>query len=149
MSMTLVRRRVHTTRGATPPPTKRLRPRDFRAHARFRHALRRFIRFSEQQARAAGLTPVQHQLLLAIRGSRRGWMTVGEVASELMIRPHSAVGLVHRAQRDGFVHKEQDAGDLRRMRVGMTDRGEAVIAELTAAHRFELMRLWRRIPNLG
>ncbi len=106
------------------------------------------MRFSEGLARKAGLTPVQHQLLLAIRGSRNGWMTVGEVAHALIIRPHSAVGLVNRAQRDGLVNKEQDTDDLRRVQVHLTERGQALIADLTAAHRVELMRLWKRIPTL-
>jgi hypothetical protein len=35
---------------------------------RFRTGLRRFLRWSAEQAATAGLTPAQHQLLLAVRG---------------------------------------------------------------------------------
>lgn len=128
-----------------------LRPRaglPYAEHARFRFALRRFLHFSEERARAAGLTPAQHQLLLAIRGSRRGWLSVGAVARALIIRPHSAAGLVERAVRDGLLVKESDPDDHRRVRLKLTPRGEALIAELTLAHRPELLRLWRRVPRL-
>lgn len=118
------------------------------AHARFRYALRRFLRFSELRARAAGLTPAQHQLLLAIRGSRSGWLSVGAIARALLIQPHSAVGLVERAVRDGLVRKQPDPRDLRRVRVWLLPRGQALIRELTLAHRAELRRLWRRVPRL-
>jgi hypothetical protein len=47
----------------------------------FRTGLRHFQRWSEQQAAVAGLTPAQHQLLVAVRGHRdRRGPTIGEVA---------------------------------------------------------------------
>ncbi len=118
----------------------------FAAHARFRHALRGFLRFSEQAARAEGITPEQHQLLLALRGSPLGWLAVGEVARELMVVPHGAAGLVERAVAHGLVRKEPDPGDHRRVRVHLTEGGDALITRLTAAHQAELRRLWARIP---
>jgi len=118
----------------------------FAAHARFRHALRRFLRFSEARARAAGITPTQHQMLLAIRGEARGWLSVGEIARQLMIRPNSAAELVDRAVSQGLAVKAADPDDARRLRVQLTDRGHALIEEVTADHRDELARLWRRVP---
>jgi hypothetical protein len=41
---------------------------DYTALADFRHALRQFLAFSEQAATTCGLTPQQHQALLAIAG---------------------------------------------------------------------------------
>lgn len=117
-------------------------------HARFRFALRRFLHFSEERAREAGLTPAQHQLLLAIRGSRRGWLSVGAAARALLIQPHSAAGLVDRALRDALVRKEPDPADHRRVRVLLTPHGDTLIERLTLAHRAELRRLWRRVPRL-
>src|SRR6185437_10976422 len=82
---------------------------DYERLADFRYGLRRFLHWSEQQARTAGITPTQHQLLLAIRSSRdpRG-ATVGEVAEVLIIRHHSAVELIDRAQEAGLVRRERD-----------------------------------------
>ncbi len=119
----------------------------FALHANFRKALREFLRFSERAAREAGLTPMQHQLLLAIAGSREGWLSVGDIARELMIQPHSAVGLVERAATRGLVQKEADPADHRRVRVRLQPRGKALIERLTRAHRRELRRLWDRIPG--
>ena len=75
---------------------------DFAELLRFRDALRRFLRWSEDQARAAGLTPAQHQLLLAVRG-HDGDPTIGDVAEHLLLRHHSAVELVDRAERAGLL----------------------------------------------
>ncbi len=131
-----------------PDPAKPPTDADFRAHARFRHALRRFLRFSEDAARGAGLTSAQHQLLLAVRGSSRGWLSVGEVARTMRVRPHSAAGLVERAAHAGLVDKVADPQDQRRVRVCLSERGARLIAELTVAHRAELRRLWSRVPSL-
>ena len=61
---------------------------DYRALAEFRHHIRRFLRFSEDAARAAGLEPQQHQLLLAIRGLPQGTEpSIGELAERL----HSSI----------------------------------------------------------
>ncbi len=89
-----------------------------------RTGLRRFQRWSEQQARAAGLTPAQHQLLLAIRGhpDPRG-PTVGEVADYLLLRHHSTIGLVDRAEEAGLVTRTRDEHDQRVVRLGLTIRG--------------------------
>ena len=133
-------------RGESAEPGDGLDERAFAVHARFRHALRTFLRFSEQAARRAGLTPEQHQLLLAIRGSGRPWLLVGEVATELLIAPHSALGLIERAVAAGLVSREQDPGDHRKVRVSLTPLAQQLVAELTLAHRAELRRLWDQIP---
>jgi DNA-binding MarR family transcriptional regulator len=109
------------------------------APARFRRTL---------QPREAGITPQQHQLLLAIRGAPRPYLSVGELARELMVAPPTAAGLVERAGAPGLVQKQEDP-DRRRGRVQLNPQGRERIARLTAAHRGELLRLWRRIPPLG
>ena len=113
---------------------------DYADLLRFRDALRRFLRWSEKQARAAGLTPAQHQLLLAIRG-HDGDPTVGEVAAHLLLRHHSAVELVSRAGRAGLLRRDVDQSDRRVVRLTLTDQGERLLAALTAAHLEELHRL--------
>ena len=85
---------------------------DFEKLLEFRVALRRFERWSEDQARAAGLTHVQHQLLVAIKGHRQGQPpTIGDLASHLLLRPHSTVELVDRAEAAGLVERTPDADD--------------------------------------
>ena len=109
-----------------------------------RDELRRFLHWSEQEARAAGLPPAQHQLLLAVRG-HRGDPTIGELAAHLLVRHHSAVELVDRAQRAGLVERVVDPDDHRVVRVRVTPAGEDVLAGLAATHLEEIDRLLARI----
>jgi DNA-binding MarR family transcriptional regulator len=108
----------------------------------FRAGLRRFERWSEQQAAAAGLTAAQHQLLLAVRGhpDRRG-PTIGELSEWLLLRHHSVVELVDRAAGAGLVSRHDDPADRRVARVRATPAGSAVLRRLTRAHLDELERL--------
>jgi DNA-binding MarR family transcriptional regulator len=115
---------------------------DYRRLLELRTDLRRFLRWSEQQAQAAGITPAQHQLLLAIRGhpDERG-PTVGDVASYLLLRHHSAVGLLDRAERAGLVTRVQDADNLTVVRLRLTDLGSAQLEALSELHLEELAHL--------
>lgn len=115
---------------------------DYEALAQFRHALRAFLHFSEEAARAVGLTPQQHQALLAIRGyPGRDEVTLGELAEALQIRPHSAVGLVDRLTAHGLAERRHREGDRRQVYVGLTPQGDTVLEQLSAAHQTELARL--------
>jgi len=108
----------------------------------FRTGLRRFLHWSESQARAAGLTPAQHQLMLAIRGHRGAdGPTVGDLAGYLLLRHHSTVELIDRAQTAGLVERRQDQSDGRLTRVKLTRAGEARLARLAPAHLDELKSL--------
>lgn len=108
----------------------------------FRTSLRRFLRWSEDQARDAGLTPAQHQLLVAVRGHADGrGPTIGEVADYLLLRHHSAVELVNRAEAAGFVERMRDATDARVVRLRLTPAGEQAVGRLTGMHLEELGRL--------
>lgn len=108
----------------------------------FRTGLRRFLRWSEEQAATVGLTSAQHQLLLAIRGHPGGQdPTVGEVADHLLLRHHSAVGLIDRAVASGLVRRVGDAADHRQVRLRLTPRGAKRLATLTELHLEELRRL--------
>ncbi|HEY1832443.1 MAG TPA: MarR family transcriptional regulator [Acidimicrobiales bacterium] len=112
-----------------------------------RTGLRRFQRWSEQQAEVAGLTPAQHQLLLAIRGHAdpRG-PTIGEAADYLLLRHHSTVELVDRAVRAGLVERRRDDDDHRVVRVSLTELGVERIEVLSAVHLEELARLADELP---
>jgi len=112
-----------------------LTDRDFQRLLEFRVALRRFQRWSEDQARAAGLTHVQHQLLVAIRGHHgQQPPTIGDLAEYMLLRPHSTVELVDRAEAAGLVRRVPDPGDGRLVRVRLTGKGDAILHELTEAH---------------
>jgi DNA-binding MarR family transcriptional regulator len=113
---------------------------DFAELLRFRDGLRRFMRWSEEQARAAGLTPAQHQLLLAIRGHGTD-PTVGDVAAHLLLRHHSTVELIDRAERVGLIRRYTDPDDHRIVRLRLSAEGDRRLASLSAAHVEELARL--------
>ncbi len=122
---------------------------DYRRLLAFRTELRRFVHWSEEQAEAIGLTPAQHQLLLAVRGADDGrGPTVGDIASSLMLRHHSAVGLVNRAADAGLVRRVQDHHDHRCVRLRLTTTGSRKLAQLSRRHLEELERL-RTGPLLG
>lgn len=108
----------------------------------FRSDLRRFLRWSEEQAQAEGLTPSQHQLLLAIRGHPGSDdPTIGEIAEHLTLQHHSVVGLVDRAEKAGLVMRGRDAQDHRVVRLRLAPKGRGLIRRLSAAHMEELRRL--------
>jgi DNA-binding MarR family transcriptional regulator len=114
---------------------------DYRALARFRRSLRAFLHFSEEAARQAGVNPAQHQLLVAIRGAEGSEPpSVGDLAETLMLRHHSAVELINRAQAAGLVLRVEDAADHRRQRVVLTALGTSKLSELSSRHREELRR---------
>lgn len=121
---------------------QRLTEQEFRDLLLFRTALRRFNRWSETQAAEVGLTHAQHQLLLAIRGhdDARG-PTIGQAAEYLLLRHHSAVELVDRAEAAGLVQRVRDADDGRVVRLKLTATGEDRIEQLTELHLNELARL--------
>jgi len=126
----------------------RLRDADYEDLLTLRTGLRRLMRWSEQQAEAAGLTPAQHQLLLTIRGhpDRRG-PTVGEVADYLLLRHHSAVGLVDRAVAAGLVKRVRDPQDRRIVRLQLTAAGSKRLEALSELHLEELERLSLKLPT--
>ena len=115
-----------------------------------RTALRHFERWSEQQAKAAGLTAAQHQLLLAVRGhaDARG-PTIGEVADYLLLRHHSAVGLIDRADAAGLVTRIRDPDDHRVVRLRLTPKGGRRLERLSALHLEELARLGPQFAALA
>lgn len=126
--------------------SRRITDADYRRLLEFRTGLRRFLHWSEEQAQAGGVSPSQHQLLLAIRGhpDPRG-PTIGDVAEYLLLRHHSAVGLVDRAEDAGLVRRRQDRDDHRIVRLLLTARGAETLHRLTAVTLEELARLSPRL----
>jgi DNA-binding MarR family transcriptional regulator len=140
---------VLVSASAAPKLQSRLGDTEYLRLLEFRTGLRRFLRWSREQAAAVGLTPAQHQLLLAIRGhdDPRG-PTIGEVADYLLLRHHSAVELVDRAARVGLVKRAPDPDDQRVVRLKLTPLGARRLERLAALHLEELGRLVPRMQAI-
>lgn len=112
---------------------------EYRSLAELRYQIRRFLCFSEEKARAAGMEPRQHQLLLAIKGMPIGvTTTIGELANRLQLKHNSTVELVNRLERLGYVTRISGAKDRRHVIVGLTASGAAILRKLSLAHHEEL-----------
>jgi len=114
---------------------------DYVALADFRHALRKFQEFSERRAAECGLTPQQHQALLAIRAAGAPAVTIGHVAERLVVKPHSASELVDRLAALDLVERRVSPSDRRQALVSLTPKAAALLSQLSATHREELRRL--------
>ncbi len=126
---------------------------DFERLLEFRDGLRRFLHWSEEQAQKTGVTPAQHQLLLAVRGHGSP-PSMSDLASHLLLRHHSTVELVDRATRTGLIRRLTDSVDHRVVRVDLTDEGRRHLNALAEAHLEELSRigprfaaLWNQLPT--
>jgi DNA-binding MarR family transcriptional regulator len=123
-------------------PTDDLTDGEYRELLAFRTALRRFLCWSEEQATALDITPAQHQLLLAVRGHDGALgPTIGDVADSLVLRHHSAVGLVDRSATANLVERCPDPDDQRVVRLRLTALGTRRLRQLAAAHLVELRRM--------
>lgn len=122
---------------------------DYMALFEFRFALHRFLRFSEEEAVAEGLSPQTHQLLLAIRGrSVSGWLSVSDIAEALLLKHHSTVELVERAAAKRLVCKTQHPQDRRFIEVSLTPLGFEILERLSQRHIEEIGVLAKLIPSL-
>ncbi len=122
-------------------PTKRAASRtvDYGTLAEFRYQLRKFLAFSEAAAQQSGLTPQQHQALLAIKGfSNSEPISVGDLARFLLIRHHTAVELMDRMTKLGLLSRVVDVDDGRRVLVKLTRKGEQKLRTLSRIHFEEL-----------
>jgi DNA-binding MarR family transcriptional regulator len=118
---------------------RKLTSQDFESLAEFRQLIRRFLHFSEQAARNAGLEPKQHQLLLALKGLPDNVRPrIAELAERLHIQHHSAVELVNRLESAGFVRRQRASEDRREVLLYLTTHGEKVLQQLSLDHREEL-----------
>lgn len=116
--------------------------------ADFRYALRRFLQFSEQAAAGEGLTAVQHQALLAIRGREAGTTTIAVLAGRLCLKHHTTVELVQRLETAGLVVKLTAADDRRAVILKLSAEGSRRLERLTLAHRSELRQVGPEILQL-
>lgn len=112
---------------------------DYRDQADFRYAIRNFLRFSELQAREAGITPNQHLLLLLVRGHPSyPHVAIGEIAERLQINQSGASLLVERCVKRGLITRQEDPQDRRRAILALTAEGQQILDDVTEANRQEM-----------
>lgn len=125
--------------------------RQYKALADFRYELRRFLRYSEQVTRQEGMTPLQYQLMLQLKGyPRREHASIGELAERLQAKHHGVVALVTRCEKAGLVARRVGAHDRRTVLVELTPKGERSLEALARLHRNELLAIQGRLllpPN--
>lgn len=114
---------------------------DYQRLAEFRYHLRAFLKFSERAAGQMGLSPQQHQALLAIKGTPGGRITIGVLAERLGIRHNTAVELIDRLLANGLAERRQNPADRREVLIDLTHRADRMLAKLTLAHRNEVRKL--------
>lgn len=119
-----------------------LTTRDYALLASFRHALREFLRFSEDAAAQEGLSSQHYQAMLVLRG----WpedrpMSISDLAHMLLIKHNSAVGLVDRLANEGLVERVPSSVDRRKVELRLSPHGRRVLASLARVHRDELRRI--------
>jgi DNA-binding MarR family transcriptional regulator len=123
-------------------PERRMSKAEFEALAQFRYRLRRFLRFSEETTRRKGITPLQYQLMLQLKGfPGREWATVVELAERLQAKHHGVVALISRCETAGLVVRNISRGDLRLVEVHLTSKGERCLEQLARLHRAEHLSL--------
>jgi len=112
---------------------------DYQALAELRYQIRRFLRFSEQAARSAGVEPQQYQLLLALKGLPEARKpTIGELAERLQLQHNSTVELINRLVERGLVERQRDESDQRHAIISLTFQGEHLLRHLARSHQTEL-----------
>ena len=131
-------------------PTRKMSKTDFETLAQFRYALRRFLRFSEEVTRKSGVTPLQYQLMLQIKGfPGRDWASVAELAERLQAKHHGVVALISRCEEAGWVRRNASRGDKRRVEVQLTKKGDECLELLARLHRDELQSVKGGFTVLG
>lgn len=112
---------------------------EYRKLEEFRFQIRRFLSFSEAAARASGIEPQQHQALLALKGMPQDCVpTIGHLADRLLLKHHSAVGLVDRLETLGLVTRQASADDARQVLLRLSAKGERILHRLSLTHHKEL-----------
>ncbi len=122
-------------------PETGLEDADYRALAAVRAELRSFAHFTEQVAKAAGLTPQQHQVLVALRAAENGELSIGELAETLLLKPHSVSGLADRLEALGLVERVRKQADRRSKGLRLTPKARGLMSALSRTHRDELRRI--------
>jgi DNA-binding MarR family transcriptional regulator len=115
---------------------------DFEKLSHLRYRLRCFMRVSEDLCQKHGLTPLQYQLLLHIKGfPGREWATIGELAERLQAKHHGVVALVDRCEKAELVKRVASKDDRRQVEIYLRPKGAKLLDLLAALHQPELQLL--------
>lgn len=128
--------------------TKNVTQAEYETLAAFRFELRRFLNKSETAARALGMTPQQHQSLLAIRAAPLRQLSVGDLAEQLFVQPHTASELADRMAALGWVERRASEADRRRVTLALTKPAESMLARMSETHRAEVRRISGTLTSL-
>jgi DNA-binding MarR family transcriptional regulator len=141
-------KRADAAKRHRPRAMRALDPSEYEVLAAFRFTLRHFLSFSEAAAAEVGLAAQQYQALLAIKASPGvDSLTINELASVLLIKHNSAVGLVDRLELEGLVRRSIAPEDRRKVNVRLTRKGVRVLERLAAVHRGELRRIGPKLAG--
>ena len=122
---------------------------DYRSLAEFRYAIRRFLAFSEAAASKAGLTAQQHQALLTIKGvGEIDGLSIGDLATRLLVRQHTAAELANRLEEAGFVRRQADPNDGRRVLLTLTPESEKRLQSLSDIHLDEISSMAPQLVSI-
>jgi len=114
---------------------------DYRTMAAVRAELRKFAHFTEKIANSAGLTPQQHQILVALRASDGMELTIGQLAETMFLKPHSMTGLADRLEALDLVERVRSEKDRRSISLRLTAKARDLLASLSQTHKEELRRI--------
>jgi DNA-binding MarR family transcriptional regulator len=132
------------------PPAAPLGKSDYERLSNFRYRLRHFMHISEQICQEQGLTPLQYQLLLHVRGfPGRDWASIGELAERLQAKHHGVVALINRCEKLGLVIRQAGRQDRRVVEIHLLPAGEALLERIAGLHQNELQRLLKVFTQLG
>lgn len=121
---------------------------DYVRLSHFRHRLRRFLRVSERICQGQGLTPLQYQLLLHVRGDPdRDWSSIGELAERLQAQHHGTVALIDRCEKLDLVERRPGRQDRRVVEIHLLPAGEEKLERIARLHQDELHQLLREFAE--
>lgn len=116
-----------------------LEKKDYERLSHFRYQLRRFLRVSEMLCQKNGVTPLQYQLLLHVKGaSERNWATIVELAEQLQAKHHGVVALINRCEKMGLIERRPGREDRRKVEIHLLPKGEKLLQRVATLHLSEL-----------
>ena len=114
----------------------------------FRSALRRFLAFSEEATKKAGVTAIQYQAMLVVEASPDRTIKIGELGDELLLKRNGAVQLVDRLSKLGLIERQRSTSDLRSVSVALTEEGRSTLFRLASLHLAQLSKRRKQLANI-
>ncbi|HUI73411.1 MAG TPA: MarR family transcriptional regulator [Candidatus Acidoferrum sp.] len=112
---------------------------EYRALSELRYRIRLFLREGDAAARIAGLEPQQYLMLLAIRGLPANTeASIRTLAERLALKHHSAVELIDRLEKHGYVRRKRSQEDRRQVLILLLPRGQRLLDQVAVKRISEL-----------